>query len=60
MVVVVDVVFVVVDFNVAVNKCMEPVICQLITFRFVRLLVFNHWFQCFHSQVILHLVFGWE
>jgi len=19
-----------------------------------------HWFQCFHSQVILHLIFGWE
>jgi len=23
-------------------------------------LVFNHLFQCFHSQVSLHLIFGWE
>jgi len=23
-------------------------------------LIFNHRFQCFHSQVSLHLIFGWE
>jgi len=23
-------------------------------------LVFNHRFQCFHSQVSLYLIFGWE